>query len=358
MNVLVVNSSPKPMELSITKQLTAQFAAGMEEAGASVKVYDLKNMSIHYCADCGSCATVSLGKCVMADDMTNILYPAFLEADVMVLSTPIYFGMMNSLMKKFIERLFPYLGPWQEACQNKVKQDFRGIFPKIVVISAASWHCNEAFTQLSGYIHYLFNDQVVFEMYRGDSDSLCGNVFYDKKSEIYKGAKAAGAELVQNGYVTDKTKDSICQDIASVEKTVLFHNLILKMCKEENVNTTQYRKKRINDNGTFATDSMESFMDMVYLMHNAPDKDWEIKIQIIAKGKERECGYFDISKGEIQYNLDVIDNPDLTIKASKETLVNLVCRKDNLINLIMKGKVIAKGKIEELNKVNACLFAG
>ena len=99
-------------------------------------------------------------------------------------------------------------------------------------------------------------------------------------------------------------------------------------------------------------------MDMVYLMHNVPDKDWEIKIQIIAKGKEKECGYFDISKGEIQYNLDVIDNPDLTIKASKETLVNLVCRKDNLINLIMKGKVIAKGKIEELNKVNACLFAG
>lgn len=178
MKVLVLNSSPKDKELSVTKQLTEQFVQGLTDAGAEVEVYDLKKMSINYCIDCGSCVTLLDGKCVINDEMTEILYPKFLEADAMVLSTPIYFGMMNSIMKKFIERLFPYLGPWQKAREGEV-----------------------------------------------------------------------------------------CQDIAPLEKSVAFHNMILKMCVEENVNTMQYRRNRINDNGAFTANTLDSFMDMVYLQY-------------------------------------------------------------------------------------------
>lgn len=358
MKVIVIKSSPKRKEFSVTHTLTEQFVLGMREANAEVEEFHLNQMSIHDCMDCGSCATISQGKCVMQDDMTNLIYPKFLEADVMVLASPIYFGTVNAVMKRFIERLYPFLGPWQQVDGEGVYQAFRGPFPKVVAISAASWHYSHVFDQMSSYYHYLFEDRLVAELYRGSSESFqFGAVFYQKKIEMLEAMKQAGRELVEKGAPSKETIDFVCQDVGELEKTVTMHNLSIKLCQEENVNATQYAINRKEDHGAILPRSIDSFMDVVRLFFQETSENINVSVQFLVKGKQKEGCFFKIEEGKLSMGKEILEHADITLKASLDTIAEIIGKKASLMDMIMKGKVIVKGKIEELDKVSKFVFA-
>lgn len=357
MNVLVLNSSPKAEEFSVTQILTREFVKGLLEAGATVDTYNLNKLNIKHCMDCGSCATKSPGKCVMKDDMTEILFPKFLEADALVLATPIYFGMVNAVMKNFIERLFPYLGPFQEVQGKGVLQRFRGEFPKIVVISAASWHYSHIFKPMSDYFQYLFEDKLVGELYRGSSDSfLYGAMFYEKKQEILLATRQAGVELVKDGFVQVNTVQAICQDVGQLEKTVIMHNLSMKLCKEENVNTVEFAKERLKDHGAIIPKTIDSFQDAIRLLFEGDTQEENFSVQIHIKGKEKKEFYFQIENGSLQIEDGKLEKSDLTLKGSFENFVDAFFRKRDILQHIMQGKIIVKGNMSLCEKLQILLF--
>ena len=92
---------------------------GAKDKGAEIKKISLLDKHIEFCANCRSCAQKKIegrrGKCVHNDDMDNILAQID-EAGAVVLGSPVNFGTVTALMKRFIERLIPYgYWPWGEA---------------------------------------------------------------------------------------------------------------------------------------------------------------------------------------------------------------------------------------------------
>jgi multimeric flavodoxin WrbA len=100
--VLIISSSARKGGNSDT--LCDQFLLGANEAGNSAEKIFLKDKKINYCTGCGFCTAQGHNGCVQKDDMPEIL-DKMIEADVIVMATPVYFYTMNGQMKTFIDRV-------------------------------------------------------------------------------------------------------------------------------------------------------------------------------------------------------------------------------------------------------------
>lgn len=100
--VLIVSSSPRKGGNS--DLLCDQFLAGAQAAGHDVEKVFLRDKKINYCLGCGVCNNTHV--CVQKDDMQPLLNK-MVEADVIVLATPVYFYSMDGQLKTFIDRCVP-----------------------------------------------------------------------------------------------------------------------------------------------------------------------------------------------------------------------------------------------------------
>ena len=101
--IIVLNGSPR--KNGNTSALVKAFREGAESAGHTVTEFWLGGMKINGCR--GFCAG---GKnpespCVQKDDMEQI-YPAYKEADVVVLASPLYYWTISGQLKCAFDRLF------------------------------------------------------------------------------------------------------------------------------------------------------------------------------------------------------------------------------------------------------------
>lgn len=101
-NVLIISASPRKGGNSDV--LCDRFAEGAKESGNNVEKIFLANKNIGFCRGCGVCNATH--ECVQKDDMKEIL-DKMVEADVIVLATPVYFYSMDGQMKTFIDRTVP-----------------------------------------------------------------------------------------------------------------------------------------------------------------------------------------------------------------------------------------------------------
>lgn len=100
--VLVLSASPRRGGNSDI--LCDQFVRGAQDAGHAVEKVFLRDRNIGYCLGCGVCNRTH--QCVQKDDMKEIL-DKMVEADVIVMATPVYFYAMDGQMKTFIDRTVP-----------------------------------------------------------------------------------------------------------------------------------------------------------------------------------------------------------------------------------------------------------
>ncbi len=76
----------------------------LEKLGFETEVVTLHDKSINYCVGCDKCKQTN--ECVINDDMQELTRKV-LEADGIIMSSPVYFGNMTGLAKSFIDRLRP-----------------------------------------------------------------------------------------------------------------------------------------------------------------------------------------------------------------------------------------------------------
>lgn len=100
--VLIISASPRKGGNSDT--LCDQFIKGATEAGHETKKIFIARKNIKYCLGCGACNDSH--QCAQKDDMEAIL-GKMVEADVIVLATPVYFYSMNGQLKTLIDRTVP-----------------------------------------------------------------------------------------------------------------------------------------------------------------------------------------------------------------------------------------------------------
>lgn len=101
--IIVLNGSPR--KNGNTSALVKAFREGAESAGHSVTEFWLEGMNINGCRGCCAGGKNPESPCVQKDDMAQI-YPAYKEADVVVLASPLYYWTISGQLKCAFDRLF------------------------------------------------------------------------------------------------------------------------------------------------------------------------------------------------------------------------------------------------------------
>lgn len=92
-----------------THVLVSRILQGARAAGAKTETIFLADLDIGECDGCCACWK-GKHECVKDDDM-SALYPKIIEADALVLGTPVYWFGPTAILKGFIDRLFLFCGP-------------------------------------------------------------------------------------------------------------------------------------------------------------------------------------------------------------------------------------------------------
>lgn len=99
-NIVVLCGSPRKNGNS--SLLADAFIEGAEREGNKIQKIYVADKKIGYCKGCNYC--FNGGKCIQNDDMTEI-YEILNNADVLVISTPVYFYNISAQLKTLIDRL-------------------------------------------------------------------------------------------------------------------------------------------------------------------------------------------------------------------------------------------------------------
>jgi multimeric flavodoxin WrbA len=104
MKVLALQASPRKDGNTVT--LARALLDGLRASGVKqVREVFLDGMDIRPCTNCDACLQKDGPFCVFDDDMRP-LYRQFIEADLVVLATPIYWWCISAQLKLFIDRLY------------------------------------------------------------------------------------------------------------------------------------------------------------------------------------------------------------------------------------------------------------
>lgn len=110
MKLLAINGSPRKTWNTAT--LLKNCIEGAASQGAETELIHLYELTFKGCVSCFQCKTKdgeSYGRCGVNDELTLILEKV-MEADILILGSPIYFGSVTGEMQSFLERLqFPFL---------------------------------------------------------------------------------------------------------------------------------------------------------------------------------------------------------------------------------------------------------
>ncbi len=101
--VVAVNGSPRP-DISNTGLLIEMFRSTLSQEGFDLEVINLAEKKINYCLGDGWC--LDKGQCWQRDDQKAIM-GRILEADAVILGSPVYFMNVTAQMKTFLDRCLP-----------------------------------------------------------------------------------------------------------------------------------------------------------------------------------------------------------------------------------------------------------
>lgn len=97
--ILILSGSPR--QGGNSDILCDAFAKGATEAGHEVEKIRVADKRIGYCRACYACRET--GVCVIRDDMAELLQK-MIDADVLVLASPVYFYSIDAQLKAVIDR--------------------------------------------------------------------------------------------------------------------------------------------------------------------------------------------------------------------------------------------------------------
>ena len=169
--IFAVNGSPR--KNGNTAQLLQKALEGAASAGAEVKLIQLADLDFSGCRSCFACkklANPSPG-CILKDDLAEIL-KELLQADGIIMGSPIYFGAETGLYRNFLERLFfpmlRYTNPPSSRAEKRI--DFGFIYTMNVPENLMDEYGYNAYLQSQSQTPGLiFNSRNIYTLYACDT---------------------------------------------------------------------------------------------------------------------------------------------------------------------------------------------
>jgi multimeric flavodoxin WrbA len=338
MYVLALNSSPRTGNHSKTERMLDHLVSGMREAGARVEVVELRKKLVKPCMGCFSCWTKTPGKCIHLDDMTQELFPKWLEADLVVYAFPLYHFTMNAVLKNFIERTLPVVQPFFLRKEGRTGHPLRQNVPKAVVLSVAGFPEMSVFEQLSSWVRFLFGHggRLVAEIYRPAAEMMTYPAFREKADEIFRATEQAGREIVTSMKIEPETLARITQDITANWDTLSeIANLMWKTCIKEGLSPREFAEK----GGIPRPDSIKTFLLIMSLgFKPAAGRDLKATLQFNFSGENEGACHFRIDQGKIEGFEGPAEKADLIIDTPFELWMDIMTgKKDGQQAFLEKG---------------------
>lgn len=101
MKVLGINGSPR--KGGNTEILIKTVFAELEKEGIETELVQIGGKTIHGCIGCGKCREVLDGRCQIKNDLINSLIEKMVEADGIILGSPVYFADITTEMKALVD---------------------------------------------------------------------------------------------------------------------------------------------------------------------------------------------------------------------------------------------------------------
>lgn len=149
MRILGINGSPRHKGNS--HYLMSLFMQEMEAKGYDTQVLNAVKLKINPCIGCGNCETK--GVCIFEDDFTHIFLPALIKADMVVISSPVYFYAFPAALKALIDRIQVM---WSRKYRLKT-DEFKGRNRRGVLLAVGATHGKDLFDGLKLTARYFFD---------------------------------------------------------------------------------------------------------------------------------------------------------------------------------------------------------
>lgn len=118
MKVLAINGSHRRGKN--TALMLGLVLKKVEESGVETELLELADHKIRLCSACNKCLQKSV--CSIADDDMAMIAKKMVEADSIVLGSPVYFSNVTSLMKIFMDRT-----RWMHMSKNLLDEKVGGV---------------------------------------------------------------------------------------------------------------------------------------------------------------------------------------------------------------------------------------
>ena len=164
MKVVVLNASPR--KRANTAELCKSVVEGAKGKGAEVEYFDLYSYDFKGCMSCFACHMKKNKEnplCYWRDDLKEILKTC-LEADAIILGTPIYYGSITSYAQAFLERLLfaadTYILDENGNRVSKIKKDVKTamIYTMNVTEELSYFNGEDQLAIMRGYLTNIFGE--------------------------------------------------------------------------------------------------------------------------------------------------------------------------------------------------------
>lgn len=220
MKITAFNGSPAG-ENSATHRILDAFLEGAAAAGAETAIFQLADFRLEQCRGCFACWFQTPGKCMIPDDMKQLL-AAYHSADIVCFGSPVFSWNMTGLLKNFVDRLIPLKSPLiTEKNGNFDMKDAKQREQKYVVVSNCGFPGDNNFDIIKAAFSIC---NPTLEIYRN-----CGKLLKSKQEraqnvvkEYLSVVKTAGYEMISAGNVSAETRTALDMPLMTTAEYVRF----------------------------------------------------------------------------------------------------------------------------------------
>lgn len=247
--VVVFYSGQRSKEFSKTLFLVDNIVRGIKDEVGEVEFVNLSSKTINHCIGCYNCWSLTPGKCIIKDDMTEMLQH-YLDADLAIFASPLYIFSVNGVMKTFLDRLIPILKPYLLIENGKTMHPnrYNNISPThILTVSASGFpEIENNFNGLREvYRQWVMHSQT--STLRGEillpaAEVIAYPAFEDRKNKIANLCYSVGKQIVLNGCPSSENMRQISNTYLSKKEYQWLSNIFWENLDGKNAYLTTIEK--------------------------------------------------------------------------------------------------------------------